>query len=99
MDKDTNRILTDADNVQYMVESDGWKFVKQKLDAKLLDLQNINNLDMEDIGTLPIQLSARKMAVDIIWGWLKDDIYGFVEQQEANKEKKLAQIESFIERE
>lgn len=99
-DKDTQDILTEADHLRSLIESEGWKIVKDKLDAKILDLQNINNLDMSDVTTLPTQLAARKMSVDIIWAWLKADIYGFVEQQEANNQKLLdKEAENFIGRE
>lgn len=99
-DKETLQILTEADHVRSMTESEGWKSVKGKLDAKILDLQNINNLDLVDVTTLPTQLAARKMAVDIIWSWLKGDVYGFIEQQEANNQKeKDKEQENFIGRE
>lgn len=99
-DKDTQEILTEADHVKAMIGSDGWKSVKGKLDVKILDLQNINNLDMADVGTLPAQLAARKMAVDIIFNWLKADVYGFVEQQESNSQKLASkESEEFIGRE
>ncbi len=99
-DKDTQDILTDADHIRSLIESKGWQTVKDKLDAKILDLQNINNLDMTDVTTLPAQLVARKMAVEIIWAWLKSDIYGFVEQQEANNQNLSdKEAENFIDRE
>lgn len=95
--KETQQILTEADHVRSMTDSEGWKSVKGKLDAKILDLQNINNLDMTELSTLPAQLAARKMAVDIIWAWLKTDVYGFIEQQEANNQKaKDKEQENFI---
>jgi len=98
-DRETKDILTEADHVKSMTESDGWKSVKGKLDQKILDLQNINNLDLADVSTLPTQLAARKMAVDVIWGWLKNDVYGFVEQQELNNKKMEDKIDAFIGRE
>lgn len=99
-DKDTQQILTEADHVRSMIESDGWKSIKGKLDLKILDLQNINNLDTDKIDTLPAQLAARKMAVEIIFTWLKSDVYGFVEQQHSNSQKILDKgIEDFIGRE
>lgn len=85
MDKETKEILSEADHVKNMLESDGWKSIKAKLDARILDLQNINNLDITQ--SLEHQLLGRKMAVSEIWNWLKDDVYGFVEQQESNNKK------------
>lgn len=96
-DKDTQEILTEADHVKSMTESEGWKSVKEKLDQRIIDLQDIHNLDMEKPETLSIQLSARKMAVAEIFAWLKSDIYGFIEQQQTNNPPKNPHSESFIE--
>lgn len=96
-DKETKEILSEADHVKAMLGSDGWKSVKGKLDVRILDLQNINNLDTTDVSTLGQQLAARKMAVDIIFTWLKADVYGFVEQQESNNQKLIDEgVENFI---
>lgn len=91
--------LTDADHVKSLLGSDGWKIISEKLHARVLDLQNINNLDVTKVDTLPTQLAARKMAVDAIWAWLKGDVHGFVEQQESNSQKLIEKGETFVERE
>ena len=82
MDKDTQKLLTDGDHVKNMTESDGWNIVKPKLDARILDLQNIANLD----ATKPLeaQVLGRMLAAAEMYAWLKDDVYGFIEQQETN---------------
>lgn len=99
-DVETKEILSEADHVKGMILSDGWKSVKAKLDTRIVDLQNINNLDVNDIANLPAQLAARKMAVDMLFTWLKTDVYGFVEQQESNNRQLIEKgIESFIGRE
>lgn len=96
-DKDTQQILTDADHIKSMTESDGWRIVKAKLDARILDLQNITNLDMSKPETLSAQLAARTMAVQEMFAWLKSDVYGFVEQQQANNPPRNIENEPFIE--
>lgn len=99
-DKETKQILTEADYVKSLLMSDGWKSIYGKLQNRLLDLQNIHNLDMSKPETLPIQLASRTMAVQVIWDWLKQDVTGFVEQQENNTAKLVDKgIESFIGRE
>lgn len=98
LDKDTQQILSEADHVKSLTLSEGWKIVKAKLDQRVLDLQNINNLDLTKIETLPQQLAARKMAVQEIFAWLQADVYGFVEQQETNNQKGAAKSEAFINR-
>lgn len=97
-DKETKEILSEADHVKAMLDSDGWKFAHGKLVDKVMDLQNIHNLDMTDPNTINTQLAARKMAVAIISDWLQRDVYGFVEQQELNNQKEKPTEETFIER-
>ena len=98
-DKDTSEVLSQADHVQSMLNSDGWKVVYDKLQTKIIDLQNISNIDMTKPETLGVQLAARRMAVDLIWAWLKGDVVGFVDQQKLNNQKMSEKIDSFIERE
>lgn len=97
-DAETQKIVTDADHVSNMLQSQGWSIVQAQLNARILDLQNINNLDMEKPETLGIQLAARKMAVDEIWAWLKGDVYGFVEQTTANTAAKPRKEDDIIDR-
>lgn len=94
-DKDTQEILTEADHVKAMTESQGWNSVKAKLDQKILDLQNMANLDRAK--PLEAQIDGRMMAAEIFFNWLRDDIYGFVEQQEANNRPKPIENDPFIE--
>lgn len=96
-DKETKQILSEADHVESMLHSDGWKYAYAKFSQRILDLQNINNLDMTKPETLSIQLAARKMAVDEMWAWYKGDVEGFVEQQKVNSTKMTAEgVDSFI---
>lgn len=94
-DKDTQEILTEADHVKAMTESAGWKSVKGKLDQRILDLQNMANLDRAK--PLEAQIDGRMYAAEIFFQWLKSDIYGFVEQQESNNRPKPMETEPFIE--
>jgi len=98
MENEEGKQLTDADHVEGLLKSDGWKIIYEKLSQRILDLQNINNLDLTKPETLSIQLMARKMAVDEIWAWLRGDVTGFVEQQRANAAKMDEKIEQFIDR-
>lgn len=99
LDADTRKELSDGEEVANLLTSRGWNVIKDKLDQRILDLQNINNLDLEKPDTLPIQLAARKMAVDEIWAWLKGDVYGYAEQQLQNAASFIDQKETgFIER-
>lgn len=98
MDKETKEILSDADHVQALLDSDGWKIIKPKFDARVLDMQNIANLDMSKPEMLAIQLQARLMASKEMADWYLKDVVGFVEQQKANVSKQIdEQIEKYIE--
>lgn len=89
VDPETKKELSDGEEVANLLESRGWDVVKTKLDNRIIDLQNINNLDGDKPETLSIQLAARKMASDLLFGWLTSDVYGFAEQQKANAEMLL----------
>lgn len=98
-DAETAQSLTEADKVLLTLESGGWRVIKAKLDEKILDLQNINNLDFTSEQTVLFDLKARKMAADLLYEWLKNDVYGFVEQQSIASEAMRDPVEQgFIER-
>ena len=80
-----------------MLQSDGWKYAKEKFDARVLDLQNIHNLDYTSPDTLAVQLAARKMAVSQMTDWYLKDIVGFIEQQKVGQEPLAEKQESYIE--
>lgn len=99
LEPDTQKELTDAEEVANLIQSTGWGVIKGKLDERILDLQNINNLDLTAIDTVAAQIAARKMASDLIFAWLKQDVFGFVEQQSVNSQNLIdKQEEGFINR-
>jgi hypothetical protein len=81
LDQESQQQLTEAQEVALMLKGTAWSVVEQKLRDKILDVQNINNIDPSN---LEIDLKARVMCAKILYDWLKDDIYGFVEQVKAN---------------
>jgi hypothetical protein len=89
LDEDTKKELSDGEEVANLLQSRGWGVIYGKLSNRLLDLQNINNLDLEKPETLAMQLMARKMAVDEIWVWLRSDVFGYAEQQATNAQALL----------
>lgn len=84
MDRETQEIMTDAEEIRAMTTGKGWELAKSKLDARVLDLQNISNLDISNPETLNTQIAARKMATEMIYEWLKIDVYGAIEARDAN---------------
>ena len=96
-DRETTQQLSDGEKVRLMTESEGWAIIKAKLDARILDIQNINNLDAAQ--PLEPQLLGRRLAAQEFYNWLKQDVYGFVEQQQmAEDALRDAPGQSYIDR-
>lgn len=85
-DKDTATELTDAEHLSMMTQGKGWSIAYHKLTEAILDLQNINNVDTSSIESMTVDLKARKIAADMLFNWVKRDIYGTVEQAEVAKQ-------------
>lgn len=94
------QLKSDAEEIEAMLHTRGWQLVRAKLDEEILDLQNINNIDTSDPATMQIDLRGRVLAFRLLVDFLKNDVYGFVEQQrqaqEASSDNKAT--ESFINR-
>ena len=85
MDAETKQILTDADEIKATLSGRGWSIIKSKLDMLILDLQNIHNIEGTTSDDMMMSLKARAMASKLLFDWLKNDVYGTVEQAEANR--------------
>ena len=85
MDAETKQILTDADEIKATLSGRGWSIIKAKLDTLILDLQNIHNIEGTTSDDMMMSLKARAMASKLLFDWLKNDVYGTVEQAEANQ--------------
>lgn len=77
MDKDTQKIVSDAEEIKNTIGTKGWSLVYAKLQEKILDLQNINNIDEDNVA---VDLKARIMASKLLFEWAKNDVYGAIEQ-------------------
>lgn len=96
---DTKQELTEGEYIKQMTESKGWQIVKANLDAKIIDLQMIGNVEGSTPQDKVTNMEARAMAVAILFQWLKGDVYGRVEQHENAKQALLeAPGSGFIER-
>lgn len=84
-DKETQEIQKKGRALADMVESAGWGYVEPALKEKILDLQNINNIESTEANEVLAEIKARKMAADILYQWLKIDVYGDLEQTESNE--------------
>jgi len=98
MDKETAQIMTDGEEIRAMTEGKGWDLVHGKLKLRVIDLQNINNLDTEKLETIATQIAARKMASDLIYEWLKIDVYGAIEARDTNIQNPLPTEDTYMDR-
>ena len=81
LDADTKKELSDGEEVANLLQSRGWGIIHAKFVQRVMDLQNLANLDLEKPETLNIQVAARLMAAQEMGDWYNKDVVGFVEQQ------------------
>lgn len=84
-DEETKEEISKGQKVADFVSSDEWKIVKANLMSKLIDFDSINNMEMDkkDNTQLVEELRARKGAIEIVLGWIKE-IEGISSQHKAN---------------
>lgn len=85
LDQDTEKQLSDSEEIRLMTQGRGWSIVRDKLNERILDLQNINNLPDADPAVMMNELKARVLASKLIFAFLKEDVYGAIEQGEASR--------------
>lgn len=84
MDNEEKKLLTDGEQLKLMTEHPGWSICRQKIADKIMDLQFIANVDDSTPEKALMDMKARKLAVSVLWDWLKSDIEGAVEQHIIN---------------
>lgn len=96
---ETKEQLSRAAHVKAMTESPGWQIIEASLKAKIIDLQMIGNVEGITAEEKMKNMEARMIAVAIFFEWLKQDVYGIVEQAEVAKGGLVdAPTDSFIDR-
>lgn len=66
------------------VESDGWRWTKDRLAEKIMDLQSIMNLEGKSPEEIVLDIKARKLTIDILMTTLKQ-VEGRAEQHRSNQ--------------
>ena len=87
LEPETQNLQTEAEHVQAMLGSEGWRIVERKLTDRLIDLQSVMNIEGDDPAKIMTDIIARREVVKLTTDWLKRDIYGFVDQQLNAKEQ------------
>lgn len=83
-DRATQAALQDGEELTNMANSRGWAIARGILTAKILDLQNISNIDETSIENVVIDIKARKASALILFEFL-NAVEGRVEQHANNK--------------
>lgn len=95
IDAETSKILSEGERLKQLVESDGWKIVRERLMNRMIDVQSVLGLDIEDPQKMLIAVGARKQAIQIIYDWFRD-IDGDVSRYADNKAAVIEKKEEFI---
>jgi cell division inhibitor SulA len=95
-DEETQKVLSDGEELVNMTASRGWSIASKLIGDKILDLQNIANIDDDEAEKAVVAIKARKMAAGLLFEFLKE-ITGMVEGHAAAKEAATnAQDDGFI---
>ncbi|MCK9370772.1 hypothetical protein M0R04_12755 [Candidatus Dojkabacteria bacterium] len=69
---ETQKIITEGEELKQMVNSEGWRIARQKLGAKVASLSDILLIEDVDPNKLMLQLAANQQAIKILITWLKE---------------------------
>lgn len=83
-DIDTQKVLTEGEQIRNLTREGGWGLAKQRLTNKLLDLQSINNIDTTKTDDVILDIKVRKNVVAIVLEWVKE-IEGIAAQHDGNQ--------------
>lgn len=80
-----------------LIQSDGWKIVRQKFIDKIMDIQSVLNVDVTSVDKVIVDIKARTTVVEILSSMIKE-IEGSVVQEKFNSQKEMERQtkESFI---
>lgn len=82
-----SKIRTDAQEMYYMTKSEGWRVARQLLENKIIDIQSVRNLNVDNADGLVVDIKARNAAIDIIMGWLREIEGGAEKHKDAIDDK------------
>jgi len=97
IDKETQRINHEGEELKAMTKSEGWSLAKGKMLGKIADLLNLSSVDVQnaDAATIIQVIGAKKMAADILLSFIRE-VEGDVAQHEGNKDMMKSVEEIFI---
>ena len=72
--------VSEAERLRYLVKSEGWALVENKLKQLIINLSDITKITEEDPNKLAITLAVNKKVISILMEWLAD-IKGDINKQ------------------
>lgn len=93
MDRNTARELTRSEEIKALVQSTGWLEVRKLLLDKMIELNDITNIEVTDPSQLVIIVRAKQEAVAILAEWLQQ-IEGIAKNADAIKQQMREQIQA-----
>ena len=73
LDQETDKVLSEGEKVMNFVNSDGWRWAKDRILDLVADVQNIGNIDASvSSDVLLREVQAKQLAVDMVKRWLEE---------------------------
>lgn len=72
MDKETQKILTEQQLLSEVTSHQGWAVARRIFSDKILELQNVFDIETATPTTMFRDMQARKKAVEILWAILQE---------------------------
>ena len=94
LDKETLKVLSEQEAIAQVVNSEGWKYIRQIYFDKLLGLQNSFDIDMNKTPTtIAKEIAIRRKAHEVLTDFWQE-VEGTASQADENKV--LLQDKSYI---
>lgn len=90
MDKETDKILSDSEELSLMTKGRAWKVVKEIFNEKIIELTDITRFKQEDPSDIGILVKVNKEVIKVLFDIISE-VEGRVEQHE-NYQENIAKI-------
>lgn len=78
--QEEKKILSDGERLTLMLEHEGWAIARSLLSERILELQMIGDIVSLSPEDMAIQVKAKKLAAEILYAFLTQDIEGTAAQ-------------------
>ena len=84
-DKETTKVLTDAEKIKNVTDSEAWKLMMHMLNDILASNDSLTDIIGEDKDKMFQEIAARQLAIKMVKDWV-DDISGVVNTYKSYRE-------------